>query len=61
MQTDVDERADVHLAALAEHPAFRLGGERGRIEHNPYAARSNREVRADEDGLPVYRTLAIRL
>ena len=27
---------------------------------NPYGARSNREARADEDQLPVYRVLATR-
>jgi tRNA (guanine-N7-)-methyltransferase len=60
MQTDVDDRAELHLAALREHPAFELGGEGGLLAENPYGARSNREVRAAEDGLPVTRTLAIR-
>lgn len=58
VQTDVSERAELHLEALARHPAFALAGEGGYLDHNPYGARSNREVRADEDGLPVYRTLA---
>ena len=29
------------------------------LAENTYGARSNREARAAEDGLPVYRTLAI--
>jgi tRNA (guanine-N7-)-methyltransferase len=61
LQTDVPERAALHLAALAQHVSFALGGEAGYLPHNPYGARSNREARADEDGLPVYRTLARKL
>lgn len=58
LQTDVAERAAMHVAALAQHEAFELGGEAGYLAQNPYGARSNREARAHEDGLPVYRTLA---
>ena len=61
VQSDVEDRAEAHLAAIREHAAFRPGGQDGVIEANPYDGRSNREVRADEDGLPVYRTLAIKL
>jgi tRNA (guanine-N7-)-methyltransferase len=61
LQTDVAERAQLHLAAIAEHAAFSLAGDGGYLEHNPYGARSNREARAALDGLPVYRTLARRL
>lgn len=60
VQTDVPDRAELHLAALRDHAEFALGGEGGYLAENPYEARSNREVRAAEDGLPVYRTLAIR-
>jgi tRNA (guanine-N7-)-methyltransferase len=60
MQTDVPDRAALHLAALAGHPDIALAGDAGYISDNPYQARSNREVRAAEDGLPVYRTLAIK-
>lgn len=60
MQTDVQERAELHLAALREEPAFELGGDGGYLAENPYQARSNREARAAEDGLPVFRTLAVR-
>jgi tRNA (guanine-N7-)-methyltransferase len=60
MQTDVDDRADLHLGALREHGAFELCGEGGIISSNPFGARSNREARAEEDGLPVTRTLVRR-
>jgi tRNA (guanine-N7-)-methyltransferase len=58
MQTDVAERAALHLEAVAGHARFMLGGDGGYLSENPYGARSNREARAAEDGLPVYRTLA---
>ncbi len=60
LQTDVRGRAELHLAALADHPAFELGGRAGYLDANPYGARSNREARAAQDGLPVFRTLARR-
>lgn len=53
--TDVEERAAEYEARLAAHGAFDVR----RIDENPFA-RSNREVRADEDGLPVHRLLARR-
>ncbi len=55
VQTDVEDRALEYEALLEEHPDFAPR----RIEENPFA-KSNREVRADEDGLPVYRILATR-
>jgi tRNA (guanine-N7-)-methyltransferase len=60
MQTDVAERATIHLEALRAHSTIELAGEAGYLAANPYQARSNREARADEDGLPVYRTLALK-
>jgi tRNA (guanine-N7-)-methyltransferase len=60
VQTDVEERAQVGLAQLREHPAFELP-DGGMLDHNPYGARSNREQRAIEDGLPVFRVLARKL
>lgn len=60
MQTDVLEREALHLEAIAGHAGFVLSGEQGRIACNPYGARSNREARAGQDGLPVYRTLATK-
>lgn len=59
MQTDVEERAAEAVAQLAEHPAFELSGT-GYLDHNPYGALSNRERRAVEDGVPIYRVLAVR-
>jgi tRNA (guanine-N7-)-methyltransferase len=59
MQTDVEERAAEASAQLAEHPGFELSGS-GYVDHNPYGARSNRERRAIEDGVPIYRLVAHR-
>ncbi|MCA9575303.1 MAG: tRNA (guanine-N7)-methyltransferase [Polyangiales bacterium] len=61
VQTDVPDRADIYTDTLRAHPAFALVGEDGRIEHNPFGARSNRELRAVEDGLPIYRVMARRV
>ena len=60
VQTDVEDRALVHLSAVRAHASFELGGREGYLEANPYGARSNREARAAEDGLPVWRTLSIK-
>jgi tRNA (guanine-N7-)-methyltransferase len=57
MQTDVATRATLHLEALLAHGHFELAGKAGYLQENPYGARSNREARAAQDGLPVYRTL----
>jgi len=59
-QSDVEERAAGARDLLADHPAFVLRGDRGFVPANPFEARSNRERRAAEDGLPVYRVLARR-
>jgi tRNA (guanine-N7-)-methyltransferase len=59
VQTDVAERAEQCLTELREHPAFDLAAG-GLIDANPYGARSNREQRALQDGLPVFRILAHR-
>lgn len=58
LQTDVPERAEEYRARLDAFAALRADGdhpESAVIAHNPYRARSNREQRADQDGLPVYR------
>lgn len=60
LQTDVEERALEYLQLVRAHGAFTLATDSGLVGENPYLARSNREVRADEDGLPVYRILAKR-
>jgi tRNA (guanine-N7-)-methyltransferase len=59
VQTDVEDRAADYRAEVEAHPAFALTHP-GFLDSNPYTARSNREVRADEDGLPVYRFVARR-
>lgn len=61
VQTDVEDRAHDYVALLRDHPAFELRGEGGFVLDNPFGARSNREKRAEQDGLPVYRILARRL
>ena len=61
VQTDVEARALLYRDLIAAHADFALDGGRGWVEANPFGARSNREARADEDGLPVYRLLAHRL
>lgn len=58
IQTDVEERAQQYEAIVTEHPAFEPAGDvlgSASMRENPYGARSNREHRAIEDGLPVYR------
>ena len=57
LQTDVEERAEGFLQALRDHPAFEVVGD-GYCADNPYGARTNREQRAIEDGLPIFRVLA---
>lgn len=61
VQTDVEERAHEYQALLEAHAAFEPAGEGYRVDDNPYGALSNREARAEEDGLPVYRILARRI
>lgn len=60
VQTDVEERALVHVEAVREHPEFELEGDGRLTADNPYGAVSNREKRAVEDGLPIYRVVARR-
>ena len=60
IQTDVEHRAEQYLAQLRETAGFTLASHSGYVEANPFDARSNREKRAIEDGLPVWRVLATR-
>jgi tRNA (guanine-N7-)-methyltransferase len=60
IQTDVEHRAAQYVSQLRESPAFSLESDSGYIESNPFDGRSNREKRAVEDGLPVWRILATR-
>ena len=57
VQTDVEERAEQYLDRISACSAFQRVTETGYIDENPYGARSNRESRAIEDGLPIYRLL----
>ncbi|MEZ4288618.1 MAG: tRNA (guanosine(46)-N7)-methyltransferase TrmB [Polyangiales bacterium] len=60
VQTDVNDRADLYHAEIDAHPMFRWTNDTGYVQENPFGARSNREVRADDDGLPIHRLLAER-
>lgn len=55
IQTDVEERAEQYEAIVAEHGAFEALEETARVVDHPHGARSPRERKAIEDGLPVYR------
>jgi tRNA (guanine-N7-)-methyltransferase len=61
IQTDVEHRAAQYVAKLRETAGFTLVSESGYVEANPFDAHSNREKRAMEDGLPVWRILATRV
>lgn len=61
VQTDVPDRSQIYVDTLRAHPAFELVGTDGLIDANPFGARSNRELRAVEDGLPIYRVMARRI
>jgi tRNA (guanine-N7-)-methyltransferase len=60
IQTDVEHRAEQYVAQLQQTAGFRLASDSGYVDRNPFDARSNREKRAIEDGLPVWRILATR-
>lgn len=60
VQTDVEDRAFLYRDLLAAQPEFVLATDSGFVDRNPFGARSNRERRAEEDGLPIHRVLAFR-
>ena len=60
IQTDVEHRAEQYVGQLRDNPGFTLASDTGYVDANPFDARSNREKRAIEDGLPVWRILATR-
>ena len=60
IQTDVEHRAEQYVGQLRDTAGFTLGSDSGYVDANPFEARSNREKRAIEDGLPVWRILATR-
>jgi tRNA (guanine-N7-)-methyltransferase len=55
VQSDVVERAAGYEAVIGASPYFRPWGASARVTDNPYGARSPRERRALQDGLPVVR------
>lgn len=55
VQTDVEERAQGIEAVVSVESRLEPWGESARISENPYGARSPRERRAIEDGLPIHR------
>lgn len=57
VQTDVDFRADAYEAAIGSVDLL----EGGRVDANPYGARSLREVHCEELGLPIFRLLYKRV
>ena len=61
IQTDVEHRAEQYVAQLRAQPELRLLSESAYVDENPFGARSNREKRAIEDGLPIWRIVAVRV
>lgn len=62
VQTDVEDRAEQMRARIEAHQhEGRRVLELVPCETNPFGARSNREARAEEDGLPIHRILARRV
>lgn len=58
VQTDVEDRAALYEELLSAHPLLLPAGDAEgscRMAENPYGARSPREHRAIEDGLPIHR------
>ncbi len=58
VQTDVEDRALEYEAQIGEHALLAAAGDAegsARLAANPYGARSPREIRAIEDGLPITR------
>ena len=60
IQTDVEHRARQYVAALRARSELALVSDEGFVAENPFGASSNRERQATEDGLPVWRILAVR-
>ncbi len=55
VQTDVPERADVYERTISDNQNFEPVGSAPRVEDVDFGARSPREKRAIEDGLPICR------
>lgn len=63
VQTDVPHRAEAYQRTLGAVQGLALETEQGGpfLSCSPLLSRSNRELRAEQDGLPVYRLLARKL
>ncbi len=61
VQTDVDFRAGVYLETISAHSDFKPVEGNGQIQTNPFGARSLREKKCEEIGLPIYRMLFRRV
>ena len=61
VQTDVDFRADKYQAILMANEMLQPATETGFVDENRYEARSLREKKCAEAGLPVYRLLFRRI
>lgn len=55
IQTDVFERADEYERVVSAHPAFEPFFAEPRVDDHPHQARSPRERKAMENGLPIAR------
>ncbi len=60
IQTDVEERALMYLSVLQSNPYLAPYSNNFFVDVNPLHAVSNRERRATEDGLPIWRLHAIK-
>ena len=60
IQTDVEDRARLYLQRIRHAGGFTFPTGSGFVEENPLRVRSNRERRALEDGLPIWRIAASR-
>ncbi len=58
IQTDVEERAREYATHINSYEGFAFSSDSGFLSENPYRARSNREKRAESDGIPIYRIMA---
>jgi tRNA (guanine-N7-)-methyltransferase len=60
LQTDVEFRAEGYRQLLAAIAELEPMGQGGRVADNPFGARSSREIRCADLGLPVQRLLYAR-
>lgn len=58
VQTDVEDRHALYVSFAAQSADFVVVD--AALDHNPFGSVSNREARAEQDGLPIHRMLARR-